>query len=213
MNDQSATKFNPTYLVYVALALAVAVLIILRTVELPSPTGISVQGQSTIIQPLWWSKLVLLVPTLGGVLIAVALWMRGGAIPRTISLIVMAVLAIGSAEVIAMQFVHRAELTPDEFRMRLGTWHDPVDYTLKFDDVIAADFVPDDDPPSPITQNYALECEMKPLDSGRTIRLPINDYLKPALRQILDRLKARNAILGDPDVGFEIPKELRRWAG
>ena len=212
MDREGILKFNPVWLIYLAIVLCGGMALMLTRLELPDPSTSTMEGETMVLHYAWWTTLVFVVPALAGCLIAGALWLRGGVVPRVIAVFVACLVIFGLVEVIAMRFVQRAELTDDEFRMRLGSWHRPVDHSLKFADVFAANIVPDYDTPSEFSRHFVLECDLKPLRSYQTVRLPINDFVKSALRQILERLRDHDVIMGDPIGGFAVPKELKRWA-
>jgi hypothetical protein len=142
------------------------------------------------------------------VLVGVVLWMQPSRIFKLGSIVVFGVTSFFLVSVVPSPFVHRAVLTPDGFNLRIGSWYAPEQYSIRFDDVAYADIDDDANHKSEFSRNYVLECYLKPPNPRRPVLLPICDLVKPALRQIVDALNARNVILGDPDHGLRIPPEL-----
>jgi len=212
MSEQPSRSLNPAWLVRLAVVLAFALLLFIKSGGLPNPAYATMEGQTTVFRPAWWSTLLILLPTSLIGLVVAGLWILRRTVPRIIAVCVTAATLFFLAMTVPLAFFHRAELTPDRFWMRLGGWHDPREYTIRFDDVESAEIVPDDGAASPISQNYLLECALKPEKGREVVQLPINDMGKLALRGILERLRARNVVLGDPLGGPVVPKELARWA-
>jgi len=212
MPEKPSRSFNPAWLVRLAVVLAFALVLFVKSGGLPNPAYATVVGQTTIFRPAWWTTLIFLLPTSLICLIVAGLWMRRGIVPRIIAVCVTVATLFFLGMTVPLAFFHRAELTPDRFWMRIGGWQDPKEYMIRFDEVESAEIVADDKAASPIGQNYLLECLLKPEKGGGVVLLPINDMGKLALRGVLERLTARNVVLGDPPGEPVVPKELARWA-
>jgi hypothetical protein len=171
----------------------------------------SVHGTTIIYSSPWWSSLMWLSLAIPMCLVAVAFWMQRSWLYRVVSVVVTVMAIVLIATVVPTTFIHRAVLSPDGFEMRIGSWMAPQTYSVRFDQVFSADIQVDPDSSSGSSRSYVLACDLRPLRDRKQVLLPINDFVKYALRSILGELKSRGVILGDPGDGLNVPEELGPW--
>ena len=58
MESRIAPRIKPVWLIYLAIALAGGMKFIMRSVELPDASTATVEGQTTVFRPVWWSTIL-----------------------------------------------------------------------------------------------------------------------------------------------------------
>ena len=171
----------------------------------------TVQGPTTTFSLPWWFVPAGLLPALPVVVFGLALWIQPNRLTKFLAVLLFTVAVASGVFIGSLPFLHRAVLTPDRFDLRIGAWWAPRDYSIRFDDVELADIEPESVDRRGAPRDYVLAFYLKRPGPDRRVLVPIGDVVKPALRPIVAALKARGALVGDPDDGLYVPPELAKW--
>ena len=147
----------------------------------------------------------MLVPMLSGALgivvgvVAVVFWMQPGLFFRgvAVALGLMCVFTLFNAPT---GLNHYLIVTPDYFRLRIGSWYSPADSEVKFNSVgyLAVD------------KTKGGHYELRVMGKDGQVAVPICDLMRKALPEVFRQAALRGVVIGDGPDGLQIPAALKQ---
>jgi len=114
-------------------------------------------------------------------------------------IVLLATLAVAFA-IPATLMSARLVVTPEGFDHTVGFWWKPERQTARFDSLVAIRVVPE--PTSDGSPTFSLVCRGR---DGESVKMPLSDNLKAALREIKIRALRRGVILRDDEAEMPGP--------